>query len=173
MRCWTLALLLLSAAAAEAQPVTLRSPGGRIAVEVATDTGGTPTYTVRFRDRVLIVPSSLGLAFERYQTIASGMTMQAGTPRSGEDRYRLDRMLTQLLRAGWLDGVAGIALGSWFECEDGVRALMLDRLGGLGVPVVWELGFGHGPSSLTVPLGVPATLDADTATLTLGVPALE
>lgn len=89
-----------------------------------------------------------------------------------EDRYRLDRMLTQLLRAGWLDGVAGIALGSWFECEDGVRDLMLDRLGALGVPVVWELGFGHGPSSLTVPLGVAATLDADSATLTLDVPAL-
>lgn len=89
-----------------------------------------------------------------------------------EDRYRLDRMLTQLSRAGWLDGVAGIALGSWFECEAGVRDLMLDRLGALGVPIVWELGFGHGPSSLTVPLGVAATLDADAATLTLDVPAL-
>lgn len=91
---------------------------------------------------------------------------------TGEERYRLDRMLTQLLRSGWLDGVSGIALGSWVECEDGVRELMLDRLGGLGVPIVWELGFGHGPSSLTVPLGVPATLDADAATLTLHVPAL-
>jgi muramoyltetrapeptide carboxypeptidase len=89
-----------------------------------------------------------------------------------EDRYRLDRMLTQLLRAGWLDGVAGIALGSWFECEAGVRDLMLDRLGALGVPIVWEMGFGHGPSSLTVPLGLAATLDADAATLTLDVPAL-
>jgi muramoyltetrapeptide carboxypeptidase len=89
-----------------------------------------------------------------------------------EDRYRLDRMLTQLSRAGWLDGVAGIALGSWFECEAGVRDLMLDRLGALGVPIVWELGFGHGPSSLTVPLGVAATLDADAATLTLDVAAL-
>jgi muramoyltetrapeptide carboxypeptidase len=49
---------------------------------------------------------------------------------------------------------------------------MLDRLGALGVPIVWELGFGHGPSSLTVPLGVAATLDADAATLTLDVAAL-
>jgi muramoyltetrapeptide carboxypeptidase len=51
--------------------------------------------------------------------------------------------------------------------------VVLDRLGRLGVPVVWELGFGHGPSSLTVPLGIPATLDADAGTLTLKVPALQ
>jgi muramoyltetrapeptide carboxypeptidase len=89
-----------------------------------------------------------------------------------EDRYRLDRMLTQLLRAGWFDGVAGIALGSWVACEDGVRDLMLDRLGPLGVPIVWELGFGHCVPALSVPLGVVATLDADAGTLTLTEPAL-
>ena len=92
---------------------------------------------------------------------------------TGEERYRIDRMLTQLLRSGWLEGVAGIALGSWYECHHGVREVVLDRLGRLGVPVVWELGFGHGPSSLTVPLGIPATLDADAGTLTLKVPALQ
>jgi muramoyltetrapeptide carboxypeptidase len=91
---------------------------------------------------------------------------------TGEDLYRLDRMFTQLRRSGWLDGVAGIALGSWYECEDGVRELAVDRLGDLGVPIIWELGFGHCESSITVPLGVPATLDADAATLTLEIPAL-
>ncbi|MET9873738.1 LD-carboxypeptidase [Actinacidiphila glaucinigra] len=87
----------------------------------------------------------------------------------GEEPYRIDRMLTQLLRAGWLDGVAGIALGSWRECGpyEEVRAVLLDRLGGLGVPVVEELGFGHCETSLTVPLGVPAVLDADAGTLTV------
>lgn len=89
-----------------------------------------------------------------------------------EDRYRLDRIFTQLLRSGWMDGVAGIVLGSWQDCEDGVEDLVVDRFGGLGVPIVGELGFGHGPSSLTVPLGVPATLDAETATLRLDLPAL-
>ncbi|MFD3521104.1 LD-carboxypeptidase [Streptomyces sp. NPDC058653] len=93
-----------------------------------------------------------------------------------EEPYRLDRILTQLLRSGWLDGVAGVALGSWAGCGpyEAVRTLMLDRLGGLGVPVVEELGFGHGPTNLTVPLGVPAVLEASatTATLTLDVPAL-
>lgn len=89
-----------------------------------------------------------------------------------EDRYRIDRILTQLLRSGWLDGVAGIALGSWHDCEDGVHDLVLDRLGSLGVPIVGELGFGHGPSSITVPLGVPATLDATARVLRLEIPAL-
>ncbi|MFE1960495.1 LD-carboxypeptidase [Streptomyces sp. NPDC059479] len=92
----------------------------------------------------------------------------------GEEPYRLDRVLTQLVRSGWLDGVAGVALGSWAECGpyDAVRTLFLDRLGGLGVPVVEELGFGHGESTLTMPLGVPAVLDAESGTLTLEVPAL-
>ncbi|MFJ7961209.1 LD-carboxypeptidase [Streptomyces sp. NPDC096319] len=92
----------------------------------------------------------------------------------GEEPYRLDRILTQLLRSGWLDGVAGVGLGSWEECGpyEEVRAVLTDRLGGLGVPVVEEMGFGHSPTALTLPLGLPAVLDADTCTLTLEVPAL-
>lgn len=110
-----------------------------------------------------------------------------GTPEQGSARdavvlledvtehvYRLDRMLTQLLRAGWFAGVRGIVLGSWTACGDParVRELMLDRLGPLGVPVLAEFGFGHVPSSPTVPLGVPVTLDADLGTLTFDAPAL-
>ncbi|MGH3327601.1 MAG: S66 peptidase family protein [Streptomycetales bacterium] len=84
-----------------------------------------------------------------------------------EEPYRLDRILTQLLRSGYFDGVAGIALGSWIGCgrPEDVQRVVLDRLGGLGVPVLADLGFGHGPSQLTVPLGVAAHLDADAGTL--------
>ncbi|MER7407247.1 LD-carboxypeptidase [Streptomyces sp. NPDC000070] len=92
----------------------------------------------------------------------------------GERPYRVDRYLTQLLRTGWLDGVAGIVLGSWAACGpyEELRAVLADRLGGLGVPVVEEFGFGHGQGALTMPLGVPAELDASTGTLTFGAPAL-
>ncbi|GAB2714242.1 S66 peptidase family protein [Streptomyces bullii] len=92
----------------------------------------------------------------------------------GEETYRLDRYLTQLLRAGWLDGVRGLLLGSWERCDpyDRIRALLADRLGGLGVPVVEEFGFGHCEGALTVPFGVPAELDACAGTLTLDEPAL-
>ncbi|KOV96486.1 peptidase U61 [Streptomyces sp. NRRL B-1140] len=91
----------------------------------------------------------------------------------GESPYRLDRYLTQLLRTGWLDGVAGIVLGSWAGCGPygELRAVLADRLGGLGVPVLEEFGFGHGVGALTMPLGVRAELDATSGTLTLQEPA--
>ncbi|MFI6288954.1 LD-carboxypeptidase [Streptomyces sp. NPDC051018] len=91
-----------------------------------------------------------------------------------EEDYRLDRILTQLLRSGLLDGLAGVALGSWAGCGpyERVREVLYDRLGGLGVPVVEELGFGHGDTQQTIPLGAAAVLDADAGTLTLEEPAL-
>jgi muramoyltetrapeptide carboxypeptidase len=91
-----------------------------------------------------------------------------------EEPYQIDRMLTQLLRSGWFTGVAGIALGSWTGCGEpsDVYAVVADLLGGLGIPTVWELGFGHVPAQLTIPLGAEATLDADAGTLTLAEPAL-
>ncbi|MGC0399181.1 muramoyltetrapeptide carboxypeptidase [Streptomyces sp. SAI-126] len=92
----------------------------------------------------------------------------------GEQAYRVDRLLTQLLRTGWLDGVKGVVLGSWAACGpyDVLRTVLADRLGGLGVPVVEEFGFGHCEGALTMPLGVSAELDSDAGTLTLDEPAL-
>ena len=46
------------------------------------------------------------------------------------------------------------------------------RLGGLGVPVLYNLPLGHGASLATLPLGVQATVDADEQTLTIDEPAL-
>ncbi|GHI02968.1 LD-carboxypeptidase [Streptomyces cellostaticus] len=92
----------------------------------------------------------------------------------GEETYRLDRYLTQLLRAGWLEGVRGVLLGSWERCDpyERVRPMLADRLGSLGVPVVEEFGFGHCEGALTIPFGVTAELDADAGTLMLDEPAL-
>jgi muramoyltetrapeptide carboxypeptidase len=121
-----------------------------------------------------LLASGLGTSTGR-RGVAGGILLLEDV---AEQLYRLDRLLTQLQRSGWLDGVSGVAIGSLFGCgpPDQLRALILDRLGGLGVPLVWELGFGHGPTSVTVPLGVPATLiadpDAGTAKLALDVPAL-
>ncbi|MFI8435556.1 LD-carboxypeptidase [Streptomyces sp. NPDC079020] len=95
-----------------------------------------------------------------------------------EDPYRLDGILTRLLRAGALDGISGVVCGSWADCGPygRVRAVLADRLGGLGIPVVEELGFGHSPTALTIPLGIPAVLNAPAGggrcTLTAEVPAL-
>lgn len=91
-----------------------------------------------------------------------------------EKTYRLDGYLTQLLRAGWFDTATGVALGSWSECGPPaeVCAVMRDLLGGLGIPIVWELGFGHCAGQRTVPLGVAAELDADAQRLSILQPAL-
>jgi muramoyltetrapeptide carboxypeptidase len=104
-------------------------------------------------------------------------TPEAGHARGGlvlledvaEAPYRIDRMLTHLLRSGWLSGVAGIACGSWERCgpPDAVAEVLRERLTGLGVPVVTGFRFGHGLEQATIPLGVPAVLDPDAGTLRL------
>jgi muramoyltetrapeptide carboxypeptidase len=92
-----------------------------------------------------------------------------------ESPYRLDRIITQLRLAGWLDRVAGIALGAWTQCGPlpEVRGMLTDRLAGLGVPVCWGLGFGHCPDQASIRLGVPAVLDADAGRLVISRPASE
>ncbi|GAA3724541.1 LD-carboxypeptidase [Plantactinospora mayteni] len=86
-----------------------------------------------------------------------------------EAPYSVDRMLTQLLRVGALDGIAGVAVGQ-FVNSVGVAGydlgtVLRERLGGLGVPVLGGLPLGHGQDQLTVPLGVKATIDAEAGTL--------
>ena len=84
----------------------------------------------------------------------------------GEPAYRIDRYLTQLLRAGWLDRVRGVLVG-----EVGAGSpVVADRLGSLGVPVVVDAPVGHGDRNVALPLGAEVRLDASgpTGTLTLG-----
>lgn len=97
-----------------------------------------------------------------------------------EDLYRLDGFLLQLQRAGWLDALGALVGGSWQDCArkepgkqeaeplDAIDALLREAAGHLGIPVVSELGFGHDPDALTVPLGVLAHLEAPEA----GTPVL-
>jgi muramoyltetrapeptide carboxypeptidase len=86
-----------------------------------------------------------------------------------EAPYRVDRMLTQLLRAGVLEGVAGFALGTWTGCGDPVEleGVLLERLTPLGVPILAGLEVGHGPRQRTLELGAPARLDTERRTLEL------
>ncbi|MGI5289508.1 S66 peptidase family protein [Nonomuraea polychroma] len=87
----------------------------------------------------------------------------------GEEPYRIDRMLTQLLQAGAFDGVRGIALGSWVDCGD-PYPILRDRLGRLGVPILAGLPVGHGSPQMTVWLGRLGVIDTESCSLadTLG-----
>ncbi|MDX1691450.1 MAG: LD-carboxypeptidase [Acidimicrobiia bacterium] len=79
----------------------------------------------------------------------------------GEPAYRLDRMLTHLLRAGMLDDVAGIVLGDTEVAGEGpsFAEIAAERLSGLDVPVRAGLPAGHGRGQLTLPLGARVRLD--------------
>ena len=86
----------------------------------------------------------------------------------------MDRMLTQLRRSGYLDGVAGIVAGTFVGCGDPavIEEILAERLGGLGVPMIAWANVGHGGYFQTFPIGVAAELDADAATLRLLDPPL-
>ncbi|MFD9945653.1 LD-carboxypeptidase [Nonomuraea sp. NPDC059023] len=82
----------------------------------------------------------------------------------GEAPYRIDRMLTQLLRAGAFQGVLGFALGSWEECGDPYPVLR-ERLLPLGVPVLAGLPVGHGTPQLSIWLGALGAIDTESCSL--------
>jgi muramoyltetrapeptide carboxypeptidase len=92
----------------------------------------------------------------------------------GEEPYRVDRMLTQLRRSGYLDGVQGIVAGRFSGCEppELIQDILAERLGPLAVPMLAWANVGHGGSFQTFPLGIAAELDADQATLRLLDPPL-
>ncbi|NUS00736.1 MAG: LD-carboxypeptidase [Kribbellaceae bacterium] len=84
-----------------------------------------------------------------------------------EPGYRVDRMLTQLLRAGWFDQVTGVVVGDFSGTQDPVDVVR-ERLEPLGLAMVEGAAIGHEPLNLAVPLGLPVRLDATAGTLTPG-----
>lgn len=87
---------------------------------------------------------------------------------------RIDRQLTQLTDSGWFDGVRGIVLGAFTDCGDArdVDAVLRERLLPFGIPVLAGVDVGHTPGTISIPLGVSATLDADAGSLVLNHSAL-
>jgi muramoyltetrapeptide carboxypeptidase len=92
-----------------------------------------------------------------------------------EAPYRIDRMLTQWRMSGAFQGVRGIALGRFSQCEPPanipsftVAEVLRDRLSDLGIPVVSDLPFGHDGVNAALPVGLTAELDGDRGTLSVG-----
>ena len=99
-----------------------------------------------------------------------------------EDRgmkpWQVDRALIHLKQAGKLQGVRGIILGDFPDCEapagsETVKDVACRILGPLGVPIVWGAAIGHtSRPMLTLPLGVRAEFsDAGGGTLRIPEPA--
>lgn len=122
-------------------------------------------------------------------TVLSAMAGSAYWPRfdgaillledTNEFIYRIDRMLSTLMLAGAFDRLAGVVLGAFTNCRpgEGFGTLTLDEVFDdyflpLRVPVYRGAEFGHIPRKLTLPIGLPAEIDADGGTVRLLQPAV-
>ncbi len=85
----------------------------------------------------------------------------------GEPLYRIDRMLDQLHRAGAFFGLKGLILGEMVKVEEpdfgqDLDALFVDSFARYhpDIPIIANYPAGHGKHRLTLPFGVPASLQA-------------
>jgi muramoyltetrapeptide carboxypeptidase len=95
----------------------------------------------------------------------------------GEPPYRIDRMLTQLKLAGKLDSPAGILLGNFADCDEGVSGyttadVLREFFEPMGIPVLAHFPAGHGVENWGLPLGIRVRLNADNRTLEFLEPAV-
>jgi len=112
----------------------------------------------------------------------------------GERPYRIDRMLTQLRRAGAFDGVAAVVVGQLTQCAEPAPAapttsmpmgptppaprdpapapldVFVDVLAPLGLPVVAGASVGHEQPNAALPLGGRARLSGRGDDVTLSWP---
>jgi muramoyltetrapeptide carboxypeptidase len=91
-----------------------------------------------------------------------------------EEPYSIDRMLTQLKLSGVLNLISGFVFGKCAKCEaeEPLKAFTFDQvikqhIQPLGIPAFYGAMIGHIENKLTVPLGVKASIDADTGTIKL------
>jgi len=89
-----------------------------------------------------------------------------------EAPYRVDRMLTTWRMAGAFAGVRGIALGRFSRCEVdskipsfSIEEVLRDRLSDLNIPIVSDLPFGHDGANAALPMGMIASLNAESGLL--------
>ena len=102
-----------------------------------------------------------------------------------EPPYKVDRMLTQLRQAIDMRQLAGVACGIFTENnrrpapteapqtpqtneppETTTIDVIKDRLGDLGIPVIYGLSFGHIREQFTLPIGIEAEFDTEGARMT-------
>jgi len=91
----------------------------------------------------------------------------------GEPVYKIDRMLVQMKLAGCFKGMAGLALGTFKDCEDpeGLYRVVEKAFNDDDFPILAGFEIGHGKTNITFPVGLAATLDADNHLLLYHSPA--
>jgi muramoyltetrapeptide carboxypeptidase len=109
--------------------------------------------------------------------IGAGLPQLAGAILclEGAQNPMFDLFLWQLTRSGVLAGVRGVALGDLAGTDASVAEpgpgsaveILGARLGGLGVPILGGLLFGHIETQMSLPIGTMATIDTTAGTLTV------
>lgn len=91
----------------------------------------------------------------------------------GEDVYRIDRMLTQLQLSGILGQISGFIFGQCTNCNrSNSYSLTLNQvldhfIKPLGIPAYSGALIGHIDNMITLPVGLPATMDAQKGSISI------
>ncbi len=141
--------------------MTATNSGWTVPLEGETFTGGKAEGTL-LGGCITLIETSIGTPWE-LDTRGSILLLED----RGVKPYQLDRMLLHLKQAGKFDGVRGIVLGDFPDCEtpEGSDVSIADVcrrvLGPLKIPMVYGAPVGHTTRPmLTMPLGVRARLHA-------------
>lgn len=92
----------------------------------------------------------------------------------GEDVYRIDRMLTQLKLNGVFDKISGFVFGQCAACERAssysltLQQVFDDHIKPFGIPAYAGAMIGHISKMVTLPVGMPAEMNAQEGTISLG-----
>ena len=92
---------------------------------------------------------------------------------TGEEPYRVDRMMMQLCNAGILSACGGIVAGQFTDCipKDQSRPsltvddILTETALRSGKPFLSNLPFGHVPQKMTLPIGLRTSIDASERTM--------
>jgi muramoyltetrapeptide carboxypeptidase len=81
---------------------------------------------------------------------------------TNEKPYAVDRMLTQLVLAGKLKNAKGILLGNFVNGGEvsHFQEMAEDVLKPFGGPILFDFPAGHGPTKITLPMGIKVRMNA-------------
>jgi len=83
----------------------------------------------------------------------------------GERLYHVDRMLVQLKRSGYFEGLVGILVGGFTDCNEApltigksAQELILEHIEGYQIPIAFDFPLGHIPTNYPLVFGVKTNL---------------
>jgi len=148
----------------EPQPVTLHQDAAEITASVVVPGKATG---ILMGGNLNLIGRAIGWACPNFADAI--LFLEAVDTEIGQ----IDGVLTQLRRAGRLDGLKGVAVGQFIRSAEpkpgkwSIIDVLGDHFTAWGVPVLGGLPVGHGPHPPTIPLGTMATLDTAARTLTI------